>query len=422
MTIDKINTQHSLTKEQKQAIGLLSIGTFLEYFDIMLYVHMAILLNELFFPKYDPHVASLLAAFAFCSTYLMRPIGAFIFGYIGDNIGRKTVVVITTFMMAFSSIVMFFLPTYAQIGITASIIVTLCRMFQGMSSMGEMTGATLYLTELIQEPKNYAAVACVKAMANIGTFVALLVGVFTIKYGLNWRFAFLFGATIAIVGTIARSTLRETADFVDAKKRVSLKTSDMQSKPINKKVALAYFLMEAGWPIWVYVTYIHYGGVLKNDFNYTAIEVLQHNLYIAAWGVVVATTLVFLATRINPLKIMRIRAVIFVAFLGVFILNLENSQTLLNITLLQIFIKTFNPVTMPGDAIIFKYFPILKRFFATSMLYALSRLFMYITTAFGTVYLTKYFGTYGLLVLIAPVMIGYFYGLNLFRRLEEKEA
>ena len=70
--------QRNLTKEQKQAVGLLSIGTFLEYFDLMLYVHMAVLLNELFFPKTDPHTASLLTALAFCSTFVLRPIGALI--------------------------------------------------------------------------------------------------------------------------------------------------------------------------------------------------------------------------------------------------------------------------------------------------------------------------------------------------------
>ena len=57
---------NSLNREQKEATGLLQIGTFLEYFDVMLYVHMAVILNELFFPKTDPHTASLLAAFAFC--------------------------------------------------------------------------------------------------------------------------------------------------------------------------------------------------------------------------------------------------------------------------------------------------------------------------------------------------------------------
>ncbi|WP_371256192.1 MFS transporter [Rickettsia endosymbiont of Ixodes scapularis] len=104
-------TFSSLTKQQKEAIGLLSIGTFLEYFDLMLYVHMAVVLNELFFPKFDPNVASFLSAAAFCSTYALRPFGALIFGYIGDNIGRKLTVIITTFMMAISCIIMANLPT-----------------------------------------------------------------------------------------------------------------------------------------------------------------------------------------------------------------------------------------------------------------------------------------------------------------------
>ena len=86
----------------------------------MLYVHMAVLLNELFFPKTDPFTASLLSAFAFCSTYLLRPFGALIFGYIGDNIGRKATVIITTLLMAFSCFTMARLPTYAQIGVTAA--------------------------------------------------------------------------------------------------------------------------------------------------------------------------------------------------------------------------------------------------------------------------------------------------------------
>ena len=96
-TLSVANIQTKLTREQREAVGLLSIGTFLEYFDLMLYVHMAVLLNELFFPKTDPFMASLLSAFAFCSTYLLRPFGALIFGWIGDRMGRKFVIITTTF-------------------------------------------------------------------------------------------------------------------------------------------------------------------------------------------------------------------------------------------------------------------------------------------------------------------------------------
>ena len=118
----------------------------------MLFVHMAVLLNDLFFPKTDPFTASLLAAFAFCSTYLLRPIGALIFGYIGDNIGRKHTVIITTLMMSGSCVVMSVLPTYAEIGITASYTIIICRIIQGMSSMGEIIGAQVYLSEIVKRP------------------------------------------------------------------------------------------------------------------------------------------------------------------------------------------------------------------------------------------------------------------------------
>ena len=67
-------------------------------------VHMAVLLNELFYPKADAHAAALFAAAAFCSTYLLRPFGALIFGWIGDNIGRKSTVVITTALMSISCV------------------------------------------------------------------------------------------------------------------------------------------------------------------------------------------------------------------------------------------------------------------------------------------------------------------------------
>jgi MFS family permease len=85
-----------LTKTQKEAIGILSIGTFLEYFDLMLYVHMAIVLNELFFPKGDPIAYQLLTSFTFASTFIISPIGSFVIGWIGDKIGRKSTFILTT--------------------------------------------------------------------------------------------------------------------------------------------------------------------------------------------------------------------------------------------------------------------------------------------------------------------------------------
>ena len=165
--------QRSLTKEQKEAVGILSIGTFFEQFDIMLYIHMAVLLNELFFPQTDQNVASLLSAFTFCSTFIFIPIGALIFGWVGDNIGRKSTVVLTTLLTALSCLTIAFLPTYAEIGIKASIIMIGCRILQSMASMGEVIGALVYITEFTKPPIRYYAVALIPVLGYSGGLAAL---------------------------------------------------------------------------------------------------------------------------------------------------------------------------------------------------------------------------------------------------------
>ena len=146
---------------------------------------MAVLLNELFFPKTDPFTASLLSAFAFCSVFVLRPFGALIFGYIGDKIGRKATVVITTFLMSISCIIMATLPTYEQIGITAAWLVTVCRMLQGLSSMGEIVGAEIYLTEFIKPPKQYPMVMLIAIASMLGGTAALGMAFVATKFEVN---------------------------------------------------------------------------------------------------------------------------------------------------------------------------------------------------------------------------------------------
>jgi MHS family proline/betaine transporter-like MFS transporter len=176
----QLSTQYNLTNKQKSSVAILSIGTFLEYFDLMLYVHMAVLLNELFFPKTDIETASLLSAFTFCLTFIFRPIGAIIFGYLGDNIGRKYTVIITTFLMALSCFVMTQVQTYAQIGIAASWIVSICRIVQGMCSMGEIMGAEIYISETIKPPSRYSSASFIILISKIGGSVALGVASFVL--------------------------------------------------------------------------------------------------------------------------------------------------------------------------------------------------------------------------------------------------
>lgn len=424
-------SQTRLTREQKEAVGLLSIGTFLEYFDLMLYIHMAVILNELFFPEYDPYAAQLLSAFALCTTYLLRPIEALIFGWIGDTIGRKVTVIITTFMIAFSCIIIASLPTYAEIGITAAVIVSICRIIQGMTSMGEIIGAELYLTETIKRPQQHMSVALISFFAVLGATFALGVAFISTSYNFNWRYAFWFGALVALVGSVARTTLRETPEFADAKRRMKMiftdineNTSILEKNPIwtekvNKVTALSLFLIHCAWPVCFYLTFIHCGEILRNNFGYTAEQVIYQNFFVSIVEMLGNLSLIYLGYYVYPLMILKIRMVIFWVLILVCLYLLSHARTPFDIFLFQAFIILIIPSLTPAHSILFIYFPVFKRFTYVSFLYAISNTIMYIITSFGLIYLTKYLGNYGLLIIIIPVMIGYSFGILHFEKLEK---
>jgi MFS family permease len=197
-----------LTRQQKEAIALLSFGTLLEYFDLMLYVHLSVLLNDLFFPKTDPMMAKLLAATAFCMTFVLRPVGGYVIGKVGDAIGRKSTILITTFIMAGACLTMALFPTYAEVGMWATVAILLCRMFQGFSTLGEALGAGVYLAETLQSPHKYIASGIVDTAARAGGLFALGVASLVLNSGFSWRYAFFAGAIIAVIGFVARTRLR----------------------------------------------------------------------------------------------------------------------------------------------------------------------------------------------------------------------
>lgn len=419
-----------LKKEQGEAVALLSIGTFLEYFDLMIYIHMAVLLNELFFPKTDAHTAALLTAFAFCSTYLLRPIGALAFGYIGDNVGRKVTVVITTTMMSFSCLVMANLPTYSQIGITAAWVVTICRIIQGMSSMGEITGAQLYLSETIQPPARYSAVALLAFSVSLGTSAALGLASIVTSFGLSWRLAFWAGATIAVIGAVARTKLRETPDFADAKRRIKdkLAAGDLDKKTlkanykVNQKTSSALFLMDCMWPLCFYFSYVFCGNILKQSFGFTAEQIIHQNFIVSIVQIASLLMFVFLSYKIYPLIILKVKLIISSVIIISCPFWLNNITDPFYLLVLQSSVIFFAADAAPATAIFYKHFPVLRRFTYISFTYAMSRALTYLVTAFGLVYLTENFGNWGILVIMLPVCIGYLIGLMHFEKLDKVDS
>jgi MFS family permease len=400
-------TQKNLTKLQRESVALILVGNFLEYFDLMLYVHMAIVLNDLFFPTSDPYTASLLAATTFSLTFLFRPIGALVFGYFGDTWGRKSVVIVSTAVMAFSSFVIASLPSYAQIGIIAPIALTLCRMLQGFSSVGEVTGAHIYVTEITSPPKSYFYVSLIDICSDFGSFFALLVGsVFLLIDPENgWRWAFFLGSGIAVIGSIARTRLRETPEFIQAIQKKKLKPEIIIKNDINikkyRRNFLSYIGMECLFPLAFYICFIHMGNFLKTEYGYTTSQVIYNNLLVTTVGIILAFIQARLALRIYPLVIMKYRSIFLLVFLIFFPYLMNHATSPWYVFTAQCFLVVLGNDSIPAYAILVRGFPTLKRYTQAGLAFALSRAVMYPVTAYGCFFIGDWLGFEGIAAILA---------------------
>ena len=137
--------------ENRKAVVAGTIGNVLEWYDFGVYGYLATTMSQLFFPGEDKTI-SLLKAFAvFGVGFVMRPVGSVLFGVYGDRFGRRLALSAVIFLMAFSTVAIGLLPTYAQAGVLAPILLVVFRLLQGLSAGGEWGGSTSYIVEYAQE-------------------------------------------------------------------------------------------------------------------------------------------------------------------------------------------------------------------------------------------------------------------------------
>lgn len=193
-----------------------SIGTFVEWYDFLVYGLTAPLLATLFFPGSDPTLALLATLAIFGVSFFMRPLGGVIFGYFGDKHGRIKVLSLTILLMGGSTALIGLLPTYATWGIAAPILLLACRLLQGLSVGGEHSGSMIYVLESAPEGRRSRWVSYVYAASYLPNVVMGLL-ILGLRIGLGdeaynswaWRLPFLFGAVLACVGLWLRMRLRD---------------------------------------------------------------------------------------------------------------------------------------------------------------------------------------------------------------------
>src|SRR5579885_1465502 len=197
-----------------------AVGTTIEWYDFFLYgVVTPLALNKLFFPNYDPLVGTLLAYITFFVGFIARPIGGVVFGHFGDRIGRKAVLILTLLIMGVATFLIGLLPTYAQVGIWAPIMLLVLRISQGFGLGGEWGGAVLMAVEHSPTGRR----GFFGSWPQIGVPAGLLLSagmVYVLSYlpedqfvSWGWRIAFLVSAVLVAVGLYIRLKIMETPAF-----------------------------------------------------------------------------------------------------------------------------------------------------------------------------------------------------------------
>jgi MFS transporter, MHS family, shikimate and dehydroshikimate transport protein len=199
------------------------LGTVMEYYDLVIYgTAAALVFGNLFFREVNPQIALVLSFATFASGYLVRPLGAVIFGHIGDRRGRRTAVLSTLWLMGASTVLIGLLPTYDTVGALAPVLLVALRVCQGLAVGGELGGAVLISVEHAPERKRGFYGSFSTAGAQAGT--VLSTSVFAIVTLLppeqfqswGWRLPFLLSALIVFVGVLVRRGIAETPDFTKA--------------------------------------------------------------------------------------------------------------------------------------------------------------------------------------------------------------
>lgn len=312
-----------LSKKVKAKVILASMaGNALEFYDFYLCGTFASLFAELFFPTQDPTAALLSSLSAFVVGYFVRPIGAIIFGHLGDRLGRKKALTISIFAMAIPTGIIGLLPTYAMIGLWAPILLVACRLIQGICAGGEYNGAAIFAIEHTSKQHKSLAGSMMSVSGGGGALLATFTGYLFTQATMpawGWRIPFLLGVVLGLIGLYIRHRTGETPDF---EKKVS-------PEPLKKPLLEA--LSKNPLSVLCCIGGAAFSGALSSTFaaymNVYMVKVvgltLSNSMFLNVFGLLTFVALApvagWIADKTSPRKVMTASAIaLAILFIPVF--------------------------------------------------------------------------------------------------------
>lgn len=271
LTSAAVSGKDRMTRDERKVAYATIVGTTVEWYDFFIYAAAAgLIFKDLFFAPAGNTLGTLLAFATVGISFLFRPFGAFLAGYLGDKYGRRIVLVTTLVLMGLATTCIGLLPTYASIGVMAPILLLVLRIFQGIAAGGEWGGAVLMAVEHAPKHKRGRFGAFPQIGVPLGLILAS--GMFALMTGViapgdaflewGWRIPFLFSVVLLFIGHWIRRTVEESPVFEEIKERKSASQTPIRDLFKNHSlVVLLAALVFAGNSASGYMTT---GGFIQN--------------------------------------------------------------------------------------------------------------------------------------------------------------
>ncbi|MFE9307379.1 MFS transporter [Streptomyces sp. NPDC006706] len=205
---------------RRRVVAASFIGNFVEWFDYAAYGYLAATISTVFFPDTDRTTALLATFSVFAVSFFVRPLGGFVWGHIGDKVGRRSALSLSIVIMSVATFCIVLLPTYHAVGLFAPLLLLVVRVVQGFSASGEYAGASAFLVEYAPAGRRglYASVVPASTASGLllgSLLAALLTGVLSEgqMHGWGWRLPFLLAAPMGLIGRYIRMRLEDTPVF-----------------------------------------------------------------------------------------------------------------------------------------------------------------------------------------------------------------
>jgi MHS family proline/betaine transporter-like MFS transporter len=234
---------HGVGEISRASMVIAALSTVVEWYDFTLYLYFATVLSRVFFGGGATSLLATLGGFAIA--YAMRPLGAMVFGHVGDRIGRQRTLLLSMMLMTLAMLATALLPGYAAIGPAAGAVLMLLRCFMAFSVGGEYTGVVAYLLEGARADRRGLITSLASAASEVGALLAVAVSALTVGLlssaqldAWGWRIPFFVGAALAGGVWFARSTMEESPDFLRQVREDSLPESPLRHTLVHHRPAL----------------------------------------------------------------------------------------------------------------------------------------------------------------------------------------